>query len=127
VRAAEHVPDAAECLLADRHRDRLARVEHVDAAGEAVGRVHRHRADAVVAQMLLHLCDQRARARAVLAPNLELEGGVDLRQAAGEHDVEHDALDLDDLADVRVRLLLGHESPEKVWILRQAGASRAGA
>ena len=33
---------------------------HLGAAREAVGGVHRDRADAVVAEMLLHLCDQVA-------------------------------------------------------------------
>ena len=55
---AEDVPDAAERHLADRDRDRRAGVDDVDAAGEAVGRVHRDRAHAVVAEVLLHLRDQ---------------------------------------------------------------------
>ena len=62
-RVAEHVPDAAERHLADRHRDRRAGVDHVGAAREAVGRVHRDRADAVVAEVLLHLGDQAGRRR----------------------------------------------------------------
>ena len=57
-RVAEHVPEAAERLLADRDGDRRAGVDHVDAARDAVGGVHRDRADAVVAEVLLHLCDQ---------------------------------------------------------------------
>ena len=60
-RIAEHVPDAPERLLADRNGDRLSGVDDVDAAREAVGRVHRDGADAVVAEMLLHLRDQDAR------------------------------------------------------------------
>ena len=44
-------------------RDRPAGVDHVDAARDAVGRVHRDRADAVVAEMLLHLGDQVDRGR----------------------------------------------------------------
>ena len=59
-RVAEHVPEPAERLLADRDGDRRAGVDHVDAAREAVGRVHRDRADAVVAEVLLHLRDQVA-------------------------------------------------------------------
>ena len=55
---AEHVPEPAERLLADRDGDRRAGVDHVDAARDAVRRVHRDRADAVVAEVLLHLCDQ---------------------------------------------------------------------
>ncbi len=59
-RVAEHVEDAAERRAPDGDRDRAAGVEHLGAAGEAVGRVHRHRADAVVAEVLLHLADEQA-------------------------------------------------------------------
>ena len=58
-RLADHVPDPPERGVADRHRDRRAGVDDVDAAREAVRRVHRHRADAIVAEVLLHLRDQR--------------------------------------------------------------------
>src|SRR5204862_6340759 len=54
----------------------------VDAAREPVRRVHGHRADTVVAQMLLHLCDERARVAA--PPDLDLERAVHLRQLARE-------------------------------------------
>ena len=57
-RLAEHVPEAAERLLADRDADRRAGVDHVDAARQAVGGVHGDGADAVVAQVLLDLGDQ---------------------------------------------------------------------
>ena len=46
--------------LADRHGDRPAGVADLGAAREAVGGVHRHRADAVVAEVLLHLEHERA-------------------------------------------------------------------
>ena len=62
-RLAEDVPDAAERLLADRDADRPAGVDHVDAARQAVGRAHGDRADAVAAQVLLHLGDQVDAAR----------------------------------------------------------------
>ena len=55
---AEHVEDAAERHLADGHRDRAAGVLDLHAAGQAVGRVHGDRADAVVAEVLLHLADE---------------------------------------------------------------------
>ena len=49
-------------IVADRHRDRLAACRRPSMPrGEAVRRVHRDRADAVVAEMLLHLRDQDAR------------------------------------------------------------------
>ena len=54
---------AAERRLADRNGDRLPGVDDVGAAREAVGRVHGHGADAVVAEVLLHLGDQVVRRR----------------------------------------------------------------
>ena len=109
---ADHVPDPAERLVADGNRDRPAGVDDVGSAREAVGRVHRHRAHAVVAEMLLHLRDQLDRALAVGRRRLDAERVVDLGQLAREHGVEHDALDLDDLAGVAAVLrLVGHESP----------------
>ena len=48
---------AAERRGADRHRDRRARVDDRHAALHAVGRLHRDRADAVLAEVLLHLAD----------------------------------------------------------------------
>ena len=114
---AEDVPDAAERLVADRHRDRPARVDDVDAAREAVGGIHRDGADAIVAEVLLHLRDQRPGLLAVARGNVDPSRVVDLRQRAGEHGVDHDALDLEQLADallaaVRCRLLR-HASPER--------------
>ena len=47
--------------VADRHGDRAAGVDHVQAAGQAVGRVHRDRAHAAVADVLLHLGHQPSR------------------------------------------------------------------
>ena len=41
----------------DRHRNRRARVGAVHAALQAVGRLHRDRADAALAEVLLHLAD----------------------------------------------------------------------
>ena len=66
-RVAEHVPHAAERHLADRHRDRHAGVDDVDAAREAVGGVHGDGAHAVVAEMLLHLRDRGRALLVVLA------------------------------------------------------------
>ena len=58
-RLAEQVEDAPERHVADRHRDRAAGVDDLHAAREAVGGVHRHRAHAVVAEMLLDLAHER--------------------------------------------------------------------
>src|SRR5579862_3469943 len=117
---AEDVPDAAERLLADRDGDRAARVDDVDAAGEAVGRLHRDGADAVVAEMLLHLCDQLA--RLAVLQQLDAQGVVDLRQPVRKDGVEHDALDLDDLAGLFFRG--GHLSPYAVSASAPATTSR---
>ena len=99
---AEDVPDAAERHVADRHRDRRPRVDHVGAAGDAVGRVHRDSAHPVVAEMLLHLRDQLA----AVGPR-DPQRRVDLGQSVREDGVDDDALDLDQLSDV----LVGHGSP----------------
>ena len=101
---ADHVPDAPERDVADGNRDRLARVDDLGAACKTVGRVHRNGANAIVAEMLLHLCDQLAVIR------LDAERVVDRRQLIREDGVEDDALDLDDAAGVL--FFVGHESPE---------------
>ncbi len=85
-------------------------VDDLGPAREAVGRVHRNRADAVVAEVLLHLRDQLSRPAAVLGDG-DAEGVVDLGKLVREDGVEHDALDLDDLSRVRTAALVGHESP----------------
>ena len=109
-RLADHVPDAPERRVADGHRDRPARVDDVRPARETVGGVHGDRAHAVVAEVLLHLRDER-RGRAVGPVDLDLDGVEDLGQAVREDRVDHDALDLDDLAGVGT-VLAGHGSPE---------------
>ena len=112
-RLTEHVPDAAEGAVADRHRDRRAGVDDGGAARKSVGRVHGDRANAVVTEMLLHF-GHEGRGRAVGLDDLYLDGVEDLGQAVGKDRVDHDALDLDDLPDVlrpvRARLLR-HCSP----------------
>ena len=93
-RIAENVEDAPEGDFADRYRDRAAGVEHGNAAGEAVGRRHRDRADPVVAEVLLDLAGERLQAFA-----LDLDGVVDARQLARrELDVHDRSGDLDDSA-----------------------------
>ena len=54
---ADHVDEAAERLLADRHGHGDAGVDDLDAAREAVGGVHGDGPDLVVAEVLLHLAD----------------------------------------------------------------------
>ena len=62
-RLAQQVEDAPERDVADRHGDRAAGVDDLHAAGQAVGGVHGDRADAVVAEVLLHLADSRVESR----------------------------------------------------------------
>ena len=101
-RLAEHVEDPPERPLADRHRDRAAGVDHVEAAGQAVGRVHRDRPHPAVAQVLLHL-----RHEPPAVGQRDLERVVDRGQAAREDGVDDDTFDLDDPADVRGLAVLG--------------------
>ena len=102
-RLAEQVEDAPERDVADRHGDRAAGVDDLDAAREAVGRVHRDRAHAVVAEVLLDLADE-VRADAVVVAGRALAGDdhrvVDLGQLVREDGLDDDALDLLDPADV---------------------------
>ena len=91
-RPAEDVEDATEGRLADRDRDRRAGVADLDAAGQAVGRGHGHRADPVVAEVLLDLADER-----ILAGAQDLDGVEDAGQLpGGELDVDDGSGDLDD-------------------------------
>jgi hypothetical protein len=72
--------------------------------------------------MLLHLRDQVA--SAVRA--LDLERGVDLRQSVREEGVDHDAANLDDLADVLAVVLVRHVSPGEVARVRCRGRAGGG-
>ena len=109
-RLADHVPDASERRVANGNRDRPARVDDVRPTRETVGGIHGDRAHAVVAEVLLHLRNER-RGRPVGSVDLDLDGVEDLGQAVREDRVDHDALDLDDLAGVGT-VLAGHGSPE---------------
>ena len=100
-RLAEQVEDPAQGHVADRDRDRAAGVDHLVAALEAVGGVHRDRAHAVVAEVLLHLADQLGRLAVVVAGHLDLHRRVDLGQLVGEDGVDDDAGHLLDASYVR--------------------------
>ena len=100
-RLAKHVPDPSQRHLADRNRDRRFGIDHGGAASDAVGRVHCDGADAIVTEMLLHLCDQVAAFGA-----RDAERRVDRGKPVGEHGVDHDAFDLDQAADVLAAAVL---------------------
>ena len=91
-RLADDVHDAAQGLLADRHGDRLAGVDHLLAAHQAFGRVHGDGAHGVLAEML---GDFEHEAVAVI---VGLERVQDLRQLVGELHVDDGARDLAHLA-----------------------------
>ena len=83
--------------------------QHLGAALDSVGGVHRHRADAVVAQMLLDLTHQvlvtrRGRINVLLGPSdvraLDDDRVIDLGQLFREHGLDDHALNLLDPADV---------------------------
>ena len=101
-RLADDVPEAAQRHVADRNEIGAAGVEDVRAAREAVGGVHRDRADAVVAEVLLHLGDRSPPSGRVISSARE-----DLGQLVREDGVDHDALDLDELAGVLPALPAG--------------------
>jgi hypothetical protein len=93
-RVPKDVEDPAQRHRAHRHGDRGAGVADLGAACQAVGGGHRHRPDPVVAQVLLHLADERV----VVRPH-NLHRVVDLRQpAGGELDVDDGPGDLDHAA-----------------------------
>ena len=104
-RLADHVPEAPERGLTHRNGDRGTRVDHLGAAREAIRRVHRNCAHPVVTEVLLHLRHDLALGRR------DLDGVEDAGEPIGEDGVDHDALDLDDPADVAT-VLGGHGSPE---------------
>ena len=99
-----------ESRLTDGNGDRLTGVLDREPAREAVRGVHGHGPDAIVAEVLLHLRDQRPRLFTVLAGNLDPNGVVDLGQALGKDGVDHDTLDLHDAAGL-LSGLVWHESP----------------
>ena len=103
-RLADHVDDAAERLVADRHRDRRAGIGDVLAAHQAFGGVHRDGAHGRLAEMLRDFEHQ------AVALVLGLERVQDRRQVTVELHVDDGADDLGDLSD-GVGLGRGHCLP----------------
>src|SRR5206468_11908228 len=87
-RVPEHVPETSERHVTDGNRDRLARVDRFDTACEAVGGGHGYGPDAVVAEMLLDLRDQRSGFLLVELGNLDAQRVVDLGKLAREYGVD---------------------------------------
>ena len=106
-RLAEHVQDAAQRRVANRHRDRSAEVDRLHAADEAVGARHGDAAHLVLPDVLLHLERQVDGHRAGRVAHEHRV--VDLRQLLGRKlDVDNGADDLDDVADVLLGRGGGH-------------------
>ena len=91
-RLADDVDDAAEAFLADRNRDRRAGVDHLLAANETFGDVHRDAAHGAFAEMLGHFENE---AVAVVGG---FERVQDFRQVTVELHVDDGADDLGDAA-----------------------------
>ncbi|MNL37484.1 hypothetical protein D3C87_1596290 [compost metagenome] len=104
---AEDVEDAALGQVADGHRDGGAGVQDLHPAGEAVGRAHGDRADAVVAQVLLDLSHQ-ADLDARVGGAFDAQGVVDGRQVIAEEDVDHGPDDLGHFAQIAFRCRSSH-------------------
>ena len=115
-RLADHVPEAAERRLPTGTEIGPPVSTHVDSAREAVGRVHGDGADAIVAEMLLHLRDQRAASLDSRAADL---GKVVER--------ERGTLDLDDLAQGSVDRVRKTRRWTTPWIstISEIGAGRS--
>jgi hypothetical protein len=108
---ADQVEHPAEGLDADRHRDRRAGVEDVDAALEAVGRAEGHGADAAAAEVLGDLAPEGVGGRLAEhgARHLDAEGVIDQGQVLfRELRVQRRADDLRHFAVVGVRLNVFH-------------------
>ena len=106
-RLAEHVEDPAERGRSHRNRDRATGVGHLCPPREAVGGVHRDSPHAVVTEVLLNLADQQrvgirrdSLGLLVAAGAGDRDRVVDLGQLVVEDGLDHDPLDLLDVADV---------------------------
>ena len=99
-RLSDHVQDTTEGLGADRHVDRAAAVLDLFAAHQALGAVHRDRANLILAEMLRHL--QHQTGTVVIA----LQRVQDRRQIAFELHVHHRTHHLGD----RAHQILGHRT-----------------
>ena len=98
-RVARDVEHAAERRLADGHLHRIARVDAILAADQAVGAAQGDAPHAAAAQVLLHFAGEIDLHAFVLGHNFD--GVVNCRQVLlGELDVERGADDLRDAADV---------------------------
>ena len=92
---AEHVEDAPECGGTDGDQDGRTRGARGVPALQAIGRVHRHGTDPVIAQMLLYFEHKR-----LLPGAFHFDGLVEFGDGArGEFDVHHATQHLHNTAD----------------------------
>ena len=87
-RLADHVHDAAQGLVADRNRDRLAGVDHLLAAHQAFGGIHGDGAHGALAEMLGDFENEP------VAVIVGLERVQDFGQMLAELHIDHGAHDL---------------------------------
>ncbi len=95
-RFADHVHDAAQRTVADRHFDRAAGVDHFLTANQTLGGVHRDGTNRVLAKVLGNFQHQ-ANAMVVRFKSVQ-----DQRQVVIELDVDNGADDLGDPSDLFV-------------------------
>ena len=100
-RLADHVQDAAKRAGANGHLNRTPEIGRFHAALHTVGRLHRHRAHAILTKVLFDLGNHVENRVASLAIGDHLKGVVDFRKMSGfEFDVNDRSDDLDDSSNV---------------------------
>ena len=108
---AEHVHDAAEGLVTDRHRDAGTGRANLHAALQTFGRAHGNGAHHAVAQLLLHFKSQAGFGQGIVLILFKDKSVINLRhRVAGEFNVHHSADDLNDLSDIHYWIILSFKS-----------------
>ena len=105
-RLAEHVHHAAQRRPANRNFDACTKIVRLHSAHHALDRLHRNRADAALAKVLLHFRDNVERRRNVVAFARDANRVKNCGQFVRfKLNVEHGSDNLHDVSDVCVFLL----------------------
>ena len=105
-RITDHVHNAAECSLTNGHHDRPAKIDDLHTADHTVGRQHRYRTNAALAQMLLHLGHNIHGGLNIKTFARDPQSLIDRRQIIiRKFNVNNGADDLDDLSDLLLPVL----------------------